>query len=191
MSRKFYKITDKTEVITLDAAFYNSPQTWLLHNANIYQVPWLLAHADNGVIWGNVEAEALVLSNTPSPAFNLDYLQQLWLFGEKAELYIWRHQTGFKGRLITEVATDEEDCLREDYLLWGTHLEREQPPFSLVTEGQHGLKQMLPLSLQATETRLTARVYLTLHHYLKDDEDGQAYIKLSRLVRLHQGEPHV
>jgi CRISPR-associated protein (TIGR03984 family) len=156
-------------------------------------MPWLLAHADDGVIWGKrQEDETLLLSSDifsdpdkyPSIAVLLRAvtLQQVRLFGHSGELLVWRTDDGFAGRLVTDAWIELESLPDETHLLWhqGNPVEVDpQVGFSLLQEGQRGQRHAPPVITQGRR-----RPRLRVRHYVDYDEEGQAYIALSRLVDL-------
>jgi len=118
---------------------------WMLDRAQEFGLRYLLAHADDGVIWGRVDDENGLLNlitardaaseydrqSRPAepisiycPALREVTLQQARLFSETAELLIWREdiQT-WQARLIQDVCDPTEATWDESYIepqmLWG------------------------------------------------------------------------
>ena len=176
--------------IDVDEKFAADPRQWLAGHASPGK-PWLLVHADDGVIWGRREADGdLRLSSEvfddqqryPAIAVKLraQTLQQARVFGPDGELLVWRTDNGFAARLIEDGQDPPEDALPEDeeHLLWGLG----EPPephegFTLFAEGQQGLVHAPPIAIRGSR-----RPRLKVRHYLDYDEEGQAYVCLSRLV---------
>jgi CRISPR-associated protein (TIGR03984 family) len=155
---------------------------------------WLLIHADDGVIWGQAQDFSLRLSSDvfadadtyPTLAVELRAitLQQARLFGPEGELLVWREGNGFAARVIRD--DDKTDHIEEHYLLWhrGRPVERRtEEGFALLQEGQRGQRHSPPLIPTGRE-----RPRLRVRHYIKYDNEGQAYVALSRLVDLVEGE---
>jgi CRISPR-associated protein (TIGR03984 family) len=149
----------------------------------------LLAHTDDGVIWGIVSDNKLALSSdvfpTVSPKLRPATLQQARLFGEHAELLIWREGAGkLQARWAEETAKDAVEpaprlymeYFDESMLLWGTQAEHCNG-FTLWTEGAQGLRHALPWPQTSQPPCLVVR------HYLAPGE-ASARVALSRLVRL-------
>src|SRR5437879_2621870 len=77
---------------------------WLQQQARDCGLKYLLAHADDGVIWGRLDGEVLriardVAGQNPealacSPPLRVETLQQARLFGKLAELLVWREEAG-------------------------------------------------------------------------------------------------
>ncbi len=89
--------------------------SWLEEQARALRTPWLLAHADDGVIWGRCDAGGLITSRTAleeggetdpcSPPLRAVTLQEARLFGPTAELLLWRgEQGGWQARVIRDGA---------------------------------------------------------------------------------------
>jgi CRISPR-associated protein (TIGR03984 family) len=155
----------------------------LTEQAWLYHLRWLLVHADDGVIWGELRADGLHLSSDAfrdlSPPLRAVSLQQARLFGPDAELLVWKDDSTWRARLIEDGAGESGEYFDEAYLLWGTKAEQGQSGFLLLCEGKEGLRHSPPLP---QEIRLPAR--LQVRHYLSYDGEGQAYIAGSRLVAI-------
>lgn len=167
---------------TLPDAFTADPKAGLEEaGRNIPGPLYLLAQADDGVIWGRFENGSLL---TRGRELRLATLQAARLFGPQAELFIWRTNEGFAARLIdAEPPSSEEDpaWFDELHLLWGQPAGRPQDGFTPLEEGAEGLRHAPPLELVGNE-----RAALRVRHYLDYDEMGQAYISFSRLVDLER-----
>ena len=155
---------------------------------------WLLAHCDDGVIWGELRDGTLHLSSDAFPMRGLALrgatLQQARLFGSQAELLIWRGpRDQWHASLRRDDQGDEVECIDEPQLLWGYLGEDDPPPpehdgFVQLHEGSQGIVHAPPLgdSPLPTEQR---RVSLLLRHYLAEDPDtGVVRIGHSRLVKV-------
>ncbi len=166
----------------------NDPRGWLAQRMN-EDMPWLLAHADDGVIWGQRQADGtLLLSSDVFPRSDIAVelraltLQQARVFGPAGELLIWRTAEGFVGRLLNDDQLELETLPDEKHLLWhqGNPVKIDQKAgFALLQEGQQGQRHAPPVIPQGR-----GRPKLTVRHYVAYDEEGQAYIALSRLVGL-------
>lgn len=170
------------QVVSLPANFDTEPTSVLEQLAKSYNLRWLLAHADDGVIWGELRADGLHLScdvfPAVSPPLRAEPLQQVWLFGPKAEILLWK-DTVWRGRLIRDDVEGTDDIFNEAYLLWGTEVEARKDGFVLLREGKEGLRHAPPLPDDAQPP-----VRLKVRHYVAYDPDGQAYIAYSRLTGL-------
>jgi CRISPR-associated protein (TIGR03984 family) len=168
---------------------------WLQAKAKEYQLQYLLAHADDGVIWGEFRGDEnkLVTSGDddvfPKLAqLRLCTLQQCRIFGKKAEVMLWKVGQNWKARLIKDEHLSTEDYISEEQILWGTQSE-EQPKkdFTLVSDGSQGLKHAVPLiniPFSKDKKNLDRPIRLLVHHYIDYDDSGVAKIYLSRLVDL-------
>lgn len=98
---------------------FSSPEefhSWLREQATSYQLKYLLAHANDGVIWGRFDNGRLTTAeqvfypcdfNVYFPKLRLLTLQQCRIFGEKAEVLLWQTGRGWKARLIHYLNTWE------------------------------------------------------------------------------------
>ncbi len=166
---------------------------WLQRQATQYGLKWLLAHADDGVIWGKADQGELVTSDsiTPevSPPLRRETLQQVRLFAPYAELLLWRDgDDQWHARLIRDAKEVETPVWREaidEYqILWGTHAEPLSNGFTLMTDGLQGLRHAVPLEVRGTFKEEYRPLRLWVRHYIKEDEDGFARIVVSRLLDL-------
>ncbi len=187
---------ERWQEVTVDEKFEANPRQWLAGRSRD-DMPWLLAHADDGVIWGKRDAEGkFKLSSDvfkdaqryPAVAVKLraQTLQQARVFGPGGELLLWRTEDGFAARMIEDGPELPSDALYydEEHLLWGLGSAIEtRDGFTYLSEGQQGLRHAPPVSVAAV--RNTGRLALLVRHYVDyDDDEGQAFVKLSRLVKL-------
>jgi CRISPR-associated protein (TIGR03984 family) len=171
------------QAVSIPANFASEPAPALAELARAYDLRWLLAHADDGVIWGELRADGLHLSGDAfpqiSPPLRTATLQQARLFGPQAELLLWEDGADWCARLMRDGTGEDGEYYDETHLLWGNEAEQQQDGFVLLREGKEGLRHAPPLS-QATPLP----VRLQVRHYLVYDSDGQAYIAYSRLVAI-------
>ncbi len=172
--------------------FNQDPRAWLAQQMSV-DMPWLLAHADDGVIWGKRQNDGTLLLSSdvfsdpveyPSVAVPLRAitLQQVRVFGRAGELLLWRTEAGFAGRMLKNELMTLEALPDEQHLLWhqGESVKTDQQAgFALLREGQQGQRHAPPVIPQGRR-----RPTLTVRHYVDYDDEGQAYIALSRLVGL-------
>jgi len=183
MKRKISSGQHHVQASSVPANFESEPAPTLAEQARAYGLRWLLAHADDGVIWGELRADGLHLSGNAFPKFSPPLravtLQQVRLFGPDAELLLWKYDATWQTRLIQDGAGENGEYYDEPHLLWGNRAEQQQDGFVLLREGKEGLHHAPPLP---QGVHLPAR--LQVRHYLAYDPDGQAYIAYSRLVAL-------
>lgn len=154
------------------------------------QTPYLLAHAEDGIIWGRFDSEQLTTAENifRKPKYNLPELrlltlQQCRIFGVNGEILLWRmSETKFKWRFI---GNPNEDKIPESQILWGTNGIKEGD-FTLLWDGSQGFKHAVPFAdIELKGDRLVKPVRLLVHHYIKyEEETGLARIYRSRLVHL-------
>ena len=148
---------------------------------------YLLAHADDGVIWGQVTDKKLTLSTSAfpdvSPVLRPDTLWELRLFGEKSEWHLWRAENKWLTCTVTENEGDAGNAFDEQYILWGTDSEGQpKNGFSLVREADLGIMHTPPVKMNDRHT-----LKLSVRHYVEHDDAGVAYVKLSRLMNVANG----
>lgn len=159
---------------------------WLENKAQEFKLNYFLAHADDGVIWGRFDNGTLTIANevfteSDFPTLRSCTLQQCRIFGQEGEVLLWKYGENWKSRFI---GNPEEDKISEYQILWGTHGEK-RGNFTLLRDGSQGLKHAVPLPIVTVDDRpLDKRVRLLVHHYIDYNQEGVAYINLSRLVNL-------
>jgi CRISPR-associated protein (TIGR03984 family) len=160
---------------------------WLQEQANKYKLRFLLAHAEDGVIWGEFRNNQLVTADSAFdylPKLHPSTLQQCRAFGANAEVMVWQTDEGFQARIIE----DEKDTefIPENQILWGTQAEKISGGFTLVSDGSQGLHHAVPLvdiKFDGNQ-KLYRPLRLSVRHYIHYDDTGLARIYLSRLVNL-------
>lgn len=185
--------------ISVENLTKQSLKDWLNQQAQDYQLPYLLAHADDGVIWGNIEKGTLtnareVFPECNFPELRVKTLQQCRLFGEAGEMLIWNSNGEWRSRLIlqskvSELITQQKiGLIPESQILWGTQ-GQSNGSFTLLSDGSQGLKHAVPIAVEESnfskdKTTLYRPVRLEVNHYFCYDLDGVARIFLSRLVSI-------
>lgn len=161
--------------------------------AMTHRLHWLLAHLDDGVLWGRFEKDQLITSydaaaGNPTaerycPPLRTVTLQQARLFAPHAEVMLWRNdENAWQARLIRDARDTEkadwEECFDESQWLWGTYAHPLGHGFSLLEHGEQGLRHAVPCSLSGdiAPPRLLVRHYLT--------PQGLAQVDASRLCNL-------
>ncbi|MDM3848660.1 MAG: CRISPR-associated protein Csx19 [Aphanizomenon gracile PMC627.10] len=169
-------------------------KAWLEKQAEDNQLKYLLAHADDGVIWGHFnKSYHLITADSVFPRLpklHPDRLQQCRIFGDKSEVMIWKIEGCFKARLIQDDNLNKDDYIPESQILWGTHGEKHQEGFTLLWDGSQGLKHAVPFTdiELGKNGELKNKVRLIVRHYIDYDDSGVAQIYLSRLVDLTNKE---
>ena len=159
---------------------------------------WLLAHCDDGVVWGKRGRNqgGWELSHVPfpniSPRLSEENLQQIRLFGSQREVLIWRTDNGFRGRVLADTDRITEKSLRpkvEMHILVGNRLLKGPVDgFSLIGDAR-GTRHAVPIVCHANDFRVGERtrwpLRMKIRHYLTQEEDtGIVRIAASRLVDL-------
>lgn len=163
---------------------------WICEGASPIDVKgqWLLAHCDEGVVWGRRDGDRWTLSGSAFPRASPPLLQhgvqQLRVFGEEGELLVWRHDGALRARWLTDGSHVAPTALRpddEDRLLLGQS--RESLGGFTLLEDEAGARQVVPLAQVAKGRRPTLRVR---HYFERDGESGAVRVAASRLVALRE-----
>lgn len=188
----------------------NDLHEWLGVLMNDFQTRYLLAHADDGVIWGQMVNGELVTARERAaqlpnngqrqrlldvcPALHLNTLWEARLFDDAAMVHLWRDGGYWRATLFwtpDQVALDVsaaqtfEAVIDECQLTWGERDARyDLADFTVMRDGQQGLVHVVPL-LVNNNTRLWLRVR---HYVAEDPASGFNRIAGSRLVGFEQGE---
>ncbi len=88
------------------------------------------------------------------------YIQRLRVFDDKKELYIWRTEDGFKGRLRIDGQGDETHVVDASSVLFGTRIaETHDSGYSILTEdrGTELIVPMIGLKIDNQRNRLFLR----------------------------------
>ena len=166
--------------------------SWLEEQARNWKLNYLLAHAEDGVIWGRFDNDRLTTAEkvfhksdfkVDFPSLRLLTLQQCRVFGQNGEVLLWRTGEKLRSRLVRD--NPEVEKIPERQILWGTHGEKRDN-FTLLWDSSQGLKHAVPFSEieLGDRNKLINPVRLLVHHYITYDDNGVARISLSRLVDL-------
>lgn len=196
MSNSKAKLTDldipliKPDEIPSD--FADSQAAWLVKRAKSLtsksnEPIYLLLYADDGVLWGRVENEEIVIPQNCSklPKLRSLTVQQCRLFNSIGEIFIWREEEGvWRGREIIDEGKDY-DKIDEEQILFGRKAEELNNAFTYVYEEGEGIYQVVPLKISQHELDKNKRIFLSIRHYFGKDEDGQLTIEYTRLRGLN------
>ncbi len=157
--------------------------TWLAGQvvASGDQPAWLLAYCDDAVRWGRVEAGALALA--PGQGLDPQKVQTAHVFGDLAEVRVWRTGTGFAHARLSDAGVGNQDMRDASYMLWGTAGKDIGDRFTEVWDGVQGLRHSVPLPVSFAANGKARPIRLAVRHYLGYEHD-QARITHSRLVAL-------
>lgn len=191
------KIFTTATICTTDidlAGFADNPVRWLSQKMQAHAMKYLLAHADDGVIWGRLDGEELITSHDVapenSPPLRTETLQTARIFAPAGELLVWRNEVGeWAGRLIAEAMPqgakpEWTEAFDEKQVLWGTYAEPLEPGFALLSEGTQGIIHVVPIYWSGQIDEQTRPLRLVVRHYLKADDYGFRRVNASRLVTL-------
>ncbi len=168
--------------------FSEDPAEWFLKQPAVGDDAWLLAYADDGVIWGKIENKQLVQAcqvfGDTFPRLEATTLHKAHFFGSGAEVRVFRHGDKFRAIRLQEENDPAAASYTRSYYLWGDHPIKTKGNWSWLEDGQLGIFQALPLAYPPTakgrEFQLWVRYYLQF-----EEGHGQASVAASRLVGLH------
>lgn len=186
MERKIKPLAYQVQPLKM-VGFDADPRIWLQNQPSVGENSWFLAHADDGIIWGRFQDGQLVTSDSVfpkiSPPLRSITLQQARIFGHKAEVRVWRNGNKFEACRLEDHFEKDAEAFDEDYLLWGTHPDERINGFTLVSDGNQGLKHAVPIDIADAAFKTNHPLRLQIRHYLIYDQE-QARIALSRLVEV-------
>ncbi|HEU5382393.1 MAG TPA: CRISPR-associated protein Csx19 [Ktedonobacteraceae bacterium] len=183
------------------AGFADDPVGWFsqqmqhLQKMQTHTQVYLLAHADDGVIWGRLDQGELITSNDAAPQYSpplrAETLQTARIFGPGGEMLIWRDEMGaWTNRLIAESMSapspDWEQAFEEQHILLGTKAEPQGQDFTLLSEGSQGLMHVIPFSVVEKIDEQHRPLRLIVRHYVKAEKSGFLRVDASRLHSLIQ-----
>ncbi|KAA3613934.1 MAG: TIGR03984 family CRISPR-associated protein [Calditrichaeota bacterium] len=149
---------------------------------------YLLAHADDGVIWGKYESGQFLTSTTVAPNAKISpelrgiTIQQAFLFNSACELRLFHDELGAWQCMLVQ---DSEPSIDEWQVLWGDRAEQNfNADFTHLRDvTQQGLDHIVPIKIENTDLEKGERGKLLLRHFIQfDDDTGEARIAYSRLV---------
>lgn len=167
---------------------------WLEAQAKSHKLLYLLAHADDGVIWGKVDDKGELVTSDGvapevSPPLRSETLQQARFFSENAELLLWRDgDNQWHARLIRDAQDGEsanwQQAFDEPQMLWGTQGKAVADGFTLMTDGAQGLRHVVPVNAVGDFADETRPLRLIVRQYVQEDDGGFVRVVASRLVKL-------
>ncbi len=177
MKPKILKLKYENLPLSVPADFGGNIKAWFEEQAKAYDLKWLLVHADDGIVWGELRDDEIHMSSKLfGPKLRLKTLQMARLFGATGELFLWKNDyCSWKARLVIDNQGQEIEYFDEAMLLLGTGWKNSNDGFFLWEHGSEGLRHAPPVDKNEN-------LKLKVRHYINYDEDGQAYIKFSRLV---------
>lgn len=171
--------------------FGNDLKQWLEDQAVRNGFKWLLAHADDGVIWGRLDNGKLITSSEVnpskvqvSPPLRGKTLLQACLFSSHGELLLWRDGDNcWRARIIRDAANGEkpdwDDAIDEYQILWGNNARPLRDGFTLMNDGSQGLRHIVPLKVTVI-IKGSRPLRLKVRHYIQYDNDDNKDNKVDR-----------
>ncbi len=196
MSTTIVKPNVKKEQDLLIFSDNASLKNWIEIQAREHKLQYVLAHAEDGVIWGRFNRGELITSTEPIDLFpkykfaklRSQTLQECRIFSkDSGEIHLWRNGGKWRSYFTEDNQYEDKETIKERQILWGTHGEKnEQYGFTLLRDGSQGLRHAVPFTdIKVDENqKLVKPVRLVVHHYITYDDAGVARISHSRLVDL-------
>jgi CRISPR-associated protein (TIGR03984 family) len=159
---------------------------------------WLLAHCDDGVVWGHrrIPDGSWTLSSAAfpniSPPLRAATLQEFRAFGSDEELLVWRGEGKLHGRRLRDAPSSQPekmgpiDDLR---IILGEHLREEPAGGFTVIADRTGSRHAVPVECRKEDCAHGPPVRLRIRHYLDQDSTGAVRIAATRLVDLKLERP--
>ncbi len=200
--RKITNTTATCKLIPIDN-FTSDPITWLSEQMRAHELIYLLAHAEDGVIWGRFDGEKLITSHDVAPpqyalpSLRIETLWSVRIFAPGGELLVWRNEEGeWAARLIAEKELEDasaswEKAFEEKQIVLGTQAEGLEQDFALLSEGSQGLRHAMPLPLNGPIDEQKRPVRLVVRHYVQQDTYGFTRVDASRLFDLQPKESNI
>ena len=92
--------------ISVGQTFLTDPASWLAPEMRQRNLRYLLAYADDGVIWGRLDDDGLHLSHKfapdVSPELRAVTLRECRMFEALGELLLWREDADWRGRFVSD-----------------------------------------------------------------------------------------
>jgi CRISPR-associated protein (TIGR03984 family) len=122
-------------------------------------------------------------------SFEPQFLQKIRVFNRDKEVFIWRTEDGFKGRLRVDEQGKGTFVVDANQVLWGTKAEKKTNDFTILTE-ERGTELILPLPFSELEdiNDEKNRVFLKTRNYIGDNDIGQATYVDSRFLGFATGK---
>ena len=169
----------------------DSLKQWIEAKAREHKLQYVLAHAEDGVIWGRFDNNHFITSGDVFTEFKFaelrsQTLQECRIFSKDGgEVHLWRKGKEWRSNFTED--NQYEEKIEERQILWGTHGQKnEQYGFTLLRDGSQGLRHAVPftdIEVDANQ-KLVKPVRLIVHHYITYDDVGVARISHGRLVDL-------
>ena len=137
----------------------------------------VLAYLDNEVLIGKIVNGKYEFENGNQLDFN--YLQKIRIFNSESELYIWKTNAEFKGRLRKDKDGSGDDVVDSVQALWGTDVIQKGNYSKLIED--RGTELNLPFNNISIDDK-KKRAFIKTRSYITYNEIGQAGYTDTRLI---------
>lgn len=157
--------------------------SWITEH--LKQHKFLLAFADDGVIWGRMGEEI-------STKLRGKTLQQAFIFDDKEEVRLFRDEMNNDKEAkwqARKVVDGDNEVITESQILWGDESVEFKNGFLQVKVDTKGISnQIIPAERKIIKDKNTEEcLRLEVHHIVAYNNDGEANVKVSRLAGLRVG----
>jgi len=170
-----------------------TPIDWLQKQASPGMI--LLAHADDGLIWGKATQSGFDLpvaydGEIKQPDFRNETILFARLFDDMREIFLWRFdEMRWRARIVRDQVSGDEGGEEGHYfdrhqIVNGTNVKKIVDDFRWVEEGSEGLYHAPPMETDVAAWQSCHPLRLRVRHYLNKDDDGWQRIGFSRLTGL-------
>ena len=164
---------------------------WLSTLPRLIEPTYLLAHLDDGVVWGRWSNKRWHYANQVGgpaigPSLRLVTLQTLRVFNKNAECFLWRGGKGWQQRWLVDSKQGQTQFvghIDESYMMWGNQSQKLQNKFTLMADGEEGLQHAIPIPFTQPDNTMR-QLALQIRHYVTEDQIGFGRIAVSRLYGL-------
>lgn len=150
---------------------------------------FVVAYLDYTVLIGKYLSEQEKTLFYENGLFDSKFLQKIRVFNQDKEVFIWRTEEGFKGRLRVDEQGKGTFVVDANQVLWGTKAEKKNSDFTILTE-ERGTELILPFpysKLEGVDDEKN-RVFLKTRNYIGDNDIGQATYVDSRFLGFATGK---
>lgn len=166
--------------------FCDNPLNWFMDQPSVGDFSWLLAYADDGVVWGKICNGKLMIANNifgeSFPKMNTKKIHFVRFFGHLAEIRVFQKDSIFSAVRLEDEPNDKLSFIRS-YFLWGNSVRDVKDGWTFVEEGQHGIFQAIPIEIPHLNDNKTTRLKIRIRYYLDfEKEHGQAKVVGNRFV---------
>ena len=170
------KIKTKTEYLPEITELLDDIKKYITKGASV------VAYLDNEVLVGTYSDGNFKFYNNKT--ISLEFIQQIRIFNENEELFLWRSNGKLKGRKRIDVEGDETDVIDANQVLFGTAIEKLDGDYACLSE-KRGMEIVLPDNGYIVDDK-KERVAIKTRNYISYTDNWQATYTDVRFVKFIQ-----